>query len=100
MQAIDAERLIDLEAFENWRAYYRVEPWGGEKELLARIVAILQMLMWKEYASDVEWADKRVESLVQLLMPGDWVGQPEQANTATAEQSIASFEAFVSKAFG
>ena len=96
--AIDAEKLIDLEVFENWRAYYRVEPWGGERELLARIAALLQMLVWKEHASDTSKADKCVEALIQSLMPGDWVGQPEAR--PDAGNSVEQFESFVSGKFG
>jgi hypothetical protein len=96
--AIDAEKLIDLEVFENWRAYYRVEPWGGERELLARIAALLQMLVWKEHARDTHKADKCVDSLVQSMMPDDWIGQPEAKHSST--DSVEQFESFVSGKFG
>jgi hypothetical protein len=56
------------------------------------------MLVWKEHASDTNKADKCVEALIQSLMPGDWVGQPEAR--PDAGNSVEQFESFVSGKFG
>lgn len=92
------EDVDDVE-FDQWRAYYQIEPWGGEKELLSKCVALLQMLVWAKYSKDTAEADKCVEEIVQSLMPGDWIGQPEIVEQST-EDSLRAFESIVSKAYG
>ena len=85
--------------FQQWQAFYKLEPFGGERELLARIAAFLQIIAWKDRdEAGIKSVNKCAQELVQSMMPADWIGQPEK--TSDHGDSIQKFEAFVSKAFG
>lgn len=86
------ERVTDL-----WDAYYQLEPWGGERELLARILATLRCLLAGKYDEDkVAKVMQNVDDMAGNWMPGDWIGQPEPK----PEQSIQEVEAALAARFG
>lgn len=72
---------IDEEKYRNWEAYYRLEPWGDEQLLLARICNQLSVLVAAKLGSE--------ESVVKIqdLMPGDWAWRKPEP---TAADSIAA----------
>lgn len=93
------EEVDDID-FAQWYAYYQLEPFGGEQELLARCAAFLQIIAMKDYDEQgVKSVAKYAQSLLQSIMPSDWIGQPESGKSAT-EDSLQAFEAVVMKAFG
>lgn len=73
---------IDEETFRNWEAYYRLEPWGDEQLLLARVVNQLSLLVAAKFGKD------DVVIKVQDLMPGDWAWRKEEPT----EDSIAAVQ--------
>ena len=82
--------------FENWEAYHANEPFGDERELLARMVGLLFFLCMKD-GIDSETVLKSSESITQSLMPAAWVGQPERK---THEQSMAEVEKQMAARYG
>ena len=85
------------EVFDNWYAAYRVEPFGGERELLARMVSLLYLIACREREPDAIFAAS--DKLMQWLMPSDWVDakKPERSETP---DSIKSAEEILARAFG
>ena len=81
--------------YDQWQAFYRLEPWGGERELLARIVSLLWLIAVENRKSDE--VSKVSEMIVNSLMPGDWIGQPE---TPDEQGSVETFESVVAKLWG
>lgn len=93
------EDVDDID-FEQWHAFYKLEPWGNEQELLARCAAFLQIIAMKDCdESGVKSMLKYSQSLIEKLMSADWIGQPESSNV-DGEDSVKAFEVVVSKAFG
>lgn len=83
--------------FEVWEAYSRLEPWWGQRELLARMLAVLRCLLAGKYDEDkVAGVMKTVDEMAGNWMPGDWVDQPEPK----AEASIEEVEAQLAARFG
>lgn len=84
---------VDDEVFATWEAYYRLEPFGDERFLLARIVSLLSMLMATKLSADDA---SKVVAEVKDLMPSDWVWQPERVET----NSIEAAESVLARMFG
>jgi len=80
--------------YENWLAYYRLEPWGMEAELLAKIVGLLMYLCRKQ-GGEIEDIEKFANVIARCVMPGNWVDQqPDKTvERLTPEQLKARFEA-------
>lgn len=80
--------------FAVWEAYSQVEPWWGQRELLARIVASLRCLLAGKYESDkVEGVLKNLDTIAAGYMPGDWVDRPEpkpESSIADVEKQLAA----------
>ncbi len=82
---------VPQRVFAAWKSHYRVEPFGGERELLAKAVALLYTIAMQHTEFDA--VQKMVDAIVPGLMPSDWIGQPEQNEQ---HDSIADFERMVS----
>jgi hypothetical protein len=84
--------------WEVWKAYYALEPFGGERELAAKAVVLLKRLVATKF--DAESITKVLDSCDRLTgteMPWEWIGQPEP----TAEvDSIASAEQLMAGLYG
>lgn len=74
-----------------WKNYYRVEPWGGELELLARILAAVESGLMAEDQGKLRRA---LDLLASKWLPASWIGQPEQTD------GLAAFEATVAAQYG
>jgi hypothetical protein len=73
--------------YENWLAYYRLEPFGMEAELLSKIIGLLFYLCRKD-GGQIEDIDKFCNAIARCMMPGNWVGQQPEKTTQklSAEQ--------------
>lgn len=80
---------------ENWDAYFAVEPFGGERELLARAVSLLYVLCFTHAKPEHVMADS--DRIMQQLMPSEWVGQPEPV---TADQDMERIEKHLASKYG
>lgn len=81
----------------HWEAFYRLNPFGGEEELLARIASLLYVIAMQNTKAEAVCAAS--DALMQALMPSDWVGRKE-ATQATIGESMQRFEQTVSKMYG
>lgn len=68
---------------DNWLAYYRLEPFGLESELLAKIIGLLFYLCRKQ-GGEIEDIDKFASAIARCMMPGNWAGQTK----ATKQEKI------------
>jgi hypothetical protein len=82
---------------DNWEAFYRLNPFGGEQEMLARITSLLYVIAMQNCKAEA--VCKASDSLMQALMPSDWVGRKEIPKLSI-DQHMQQFEAAVAKAFG
>lgn len=72
--------------YEVWDAYSRLEPWWGERELLARLLAAVRCLLAGNYAEDkVAAVMKNADDIAMVYMPYDYIGQPERKAEASIE---------------
>ena len=80
--------------FDNWLAYYRLEPFGMESELLAKIIGLLFYLCRRQ-GGEIEDIEKFANAIARCMMPGNWVGQKQAATheKVTAEELRARFAA-------
>lgn len=63
--------------FEVWDAYAQLEPWWGDREMLAGLLATTRSLLASKYEDrQIEAVLKSVDQITAAYMPGDWVGQP------------------------
>jgi hypothetical protein len=90
--------------FDNWLAYYRLEPFGLESELLSKIIGLLFYLCRKQ-GGELEDIDKFVSAVSRCVMPGNWVGQSQVGSQEklTAEElkkRFAAAQKMAEKAFG
>lgn len=80
--------------FEVWEAYSRLEPWWGERELLAKLLAVSRCLLAGKYDEDkVAKVLANADMIAAGYMPGDWVDQPERKPEASIEEAQAKLEA-------
>jgi len=89
---------------DNWLAYYRLEPFGMESELLSKIAGLLFYLC-RRHGGEVEDIDKFASAIARCLMPGNWVGQKQSGGheRVTAEElreRFAEAQRQAEKAFG
>lgn len=86
---------MDRDAFEKWYTFYRCEPFGGERELLARITSLLYIIA----SGTMKWKDvvESSDSLMQSLMPPDWI---EAKPMPTEIDTIKSAESVFERLFG
>lgn len=68
---------------DNWLAYYRLEPFGLESELLSKIIGLLFYLCRKQ-GGEIEDIDKFASAIARCMMPGNWVGQ----TSATKQEKL------------
>jgi hypothetical protein len=90
--------------YDNWLAYYRLEPFGGESELLAKIIGLLFYLCRKQ-GGEIEDIDKFASAIGRCMMPSNWVGQqPNQSGGKIDAQQLkerfAAAQKFAEQAFG
>ena len=80
--------------FDNWLAYYRLEPFGMESELLTKIIGLLFYLCRRQ-GGEIEDIDKFASAIARCMMPANWVGQKQAATQekVTAEELKARFAA-------
>lgn len=84
--------------WELWKAYYALEPFGGERELAAKVVILLKQLVATEYSAEsIEKVLKNCDRMAGTEMPWEWIGQPEPATEA---DTIANFEATMAGLYG
>ena len=70
----------------NWDAYWQIEPWGSERELLAKCVATLKRLLATKYNEDViERVLDAVDKAAAYYMPWDWIDQPKREQVSEEE---------------
>ena len=74
------DRVFDL-----WESYSQLEPWWGERELLAKILSCLRHLVADNTEKD--GIAERLQSLdrdASQFMPADWYGQPDAVDSEQA----------------
>lgn len=79
--------------FRFWQSHYKVEPWGGERHLLAKIAHLLSVLV------AMQGGDKDAVLATADLMPPDWIHQPEREPEQEAS-GWASVQAMLAKRYG
>ena len=75
------------EVFEDWRAHYRVEPWGNEEFLLARIASYLSALVSAKGEAGNDWFQQ-----LHKFMPPDWYYQPETRKQSPQQSTADQLE--------
>jgi hypothetical protein len=90
--------------FDNWLAYYRLEPFGMEDELLAKVVSLLYFVC-KRPGTELEDIQKFSDAVVRCLMPANWVGQqsdrrPQSIDVDQLKKNFAAAQQLAAKAFG
>ncbi len=84
--------------WELWKAYYALEPFGGERELAAKSVVIAKRLLATKFQPEaVEGVLKSCDRLAGTEMPWEWIGQPEPEPES---DTIANFESMVAGLYG
>jgi|DEB3_MinimDraft_2_1074329.scaffolds.fasta_scaffold00218_7 hypothetical protein len=78
---------VDEKTYRNWESYYRLEPWGDEQYLLARLINLISLLVASK-------AGERAEDyVIQLedIMPPSWAWRPQKRteDIAAVEQKLA-----------
>lgn len=87
------DRVWDL-----WKAYYSLEPFGGERALMAKMIVILKQLLASKFSADTATeVIASVERLAGSEMPWEWIDQPEPEPES---DPIAKFEAVVAGMYG
>lgn len=86
------DRVWDL-----WKAYYSLEPFGGERALMAKTVVILKQLLASKFREGSTEVLQSVERLAGSEMPWEWIDQPEPEPES---DPIAKFEAAVAGLYG
>jgi hypothetical protein len=78
---------IDEATYSKWEAYYRLEPWGDEQFLLARLISLVSLLVASKAG------DKAEDFVIKLedLMPYNWAFRPQRKadDLQTVEQKLA-----------
>lgn len=103
----DAEQWLEdcpKRVFENWLAYYRLEPFGNESELLGQIIGLLYYLACRQ-GGELKEIEKFVKAIQRCVMPGSWVDQVQSTGNerVTAEElkvRFAQAQKQAEKAFG
>ncbi len=103
----DAEQWLEdcpQRVLDNWLAYYRLEPFGNESELLSKIIGLLFYLC-RSKGGEVEEIQKFVEIVQRYVMPSGWIGQQQivDSGTVTVDELKARFakaQKQAEKAFG
>jgi hypothetical protein len=72
--------------FLNWRAHYAAEPWGGEQELLAKIISQLSILIAMKTGKNEDYIP------TQGSLPIEWVHRVEKtrADSQDAKSQLAA----------
>ena len=84
--------------WELWKAYYAVEPFGGERELAAKTVVLLKQLVASKFkAEEIEKALRMCDRLTGTEMPWEWIDQPQPEQEP---DTVANFEATVAGLYG
>lgn len=78
---------VDETTFRHWEAFYRLEPWGDEQLLLARLVNLVSILLASKAGKDGEDFIIKLEE----LMPYNWAWRPQRKvdDIQTVEQKLA-----------
>lgn len=79
-----------------------MEPFGGERELLARAVSLLMILAMRDCKNPDAIMDAS-DAIMRSMMPGDWIGQGRSQNVDPEKKirdGIEGFEAVASKLYG
>ena len=61
--------------YERWVAAYRLNPFGDEQFMQARICALLFMLVQRDY-KEATW--EAMVRITKLFMPPDWIGNQSE----------------------
>jgi len=88
--AIEPEQwleTVDEQTYRNWESYYRLEPWGDEQYLLARLINLISLLVASKAG---ERADDYVVP-IEDVMPPAWAWRPQKRSEdiATVEEKLA-----------
>jgi hypothetical protein len=83
--------------FDNWAAAHAVEPFGGEQQLLARVVSLLYVIAMQQ--SDFESVKKLADAIMPAIMPSDWVERPE-VKPEDVDGGVSAFEKHVAQRYG
>jgi hypothetical protein len=57
--------------YDRWVAAYRLNPFGDEQLLLARLCSLMFLMVREKYGDETCDA---MNSLTKLFMPSDWIG--------------------------
>lgn len=85
---------VSDEVFDLWYAYYRLEPWGNEAEMMAEVATNTQFAAVLQ-STDAKATMKAIDNAFKSRMPAAWINQPE-----TTVDSIEAAEQIFAKAFG
>lgn len=84
--------------WELWKSYYALEPFGGERELFAKLVVLIKQLLAIKYKpEDAGKILKACDDIAGSEMPWEWIGQPQ---IVSGSDTIANFEATVAGLYG
>lgn len=78
---------VDEQTFRQWEAYYRLEPWGDEQLMLARLINLVSVLLASKAGDKAEDVIIKMED----LMPYNWAWRREKKveDIQTVEQKLA-----------
>lgn len=84
--------------WELWKAYYALEPFGGERALSAKTVILLKRLLAIKFKPEaVKSVLEGCDKLTGSEMPWEWIDQPEPE---VDNDPIANFEATIAGLYG
>lgn len=85
--------------FNGWEAFASLEPFGGEREMLARIASLLTILAIQGGSKSGDVLDAS-DSIMRAFMPAEWIGQPKPDEAPDIGTQMAQFEKAVAAAYG
>lgn len=87
--------------YDNWYAYYQIEPFGGETALLTRLVTLLFISCMRQ-GIKLEELNSISDDFMKMLMPSDWYVEDsaeKSFDVDTVKENLAKMGAALAKAF-
>jgi len=86
--------------FDNWYAFYQLEPFGGETALLTRLVAMLFISCMRQGVK-LEELNSISDDFMKMLMPSDWYVEDDkpELDVDAIKDNLAKMSAALAKAF-